>query len=334
MKRAASALVILGWAMAIGTAPAQEAEFKTVTIVVGSSAGGGYDTYARILARHIGRHLRGSPNVIVQNMPGASSLKAVQYLDSGAPKDGSVMTAFNPGLINDSFLNAERVRFRLTDVAWIGSITKDLRVCYAWGATGIKIFADLKGAKQFNMGAPAPGTSSFINEAILKNIFGIAVRQVTGYAGSPEQRLAIERGELDGDCGAWSSVPPEWVSGRKVNPLIRFSPDPIPGLPPSVPFAGDLAPSQDAKEVLNLLMAADMLGRPYVVSKHAPPERIAALRAAFGAAMRDEQFLGETSKIDLPVLGSLVGAEAARIVTSIYAAPPALIAGARAVLAK
>src|SRR5713101_808300 len=256
-------------------------EFKTVSIVVGSSAGGGYDTYARIFARHIGRHIRGQPSVIVQNMPGASSLKAVQYLDTSAPKDGSVLAAFNPGLLNESLLNADKIRFKFSDVAWVGSITRDLRVCYAWAATGIKTFDDLRKYKQFNVGAPAQGTSSYVNAAVLKNMFGIAVRHVTGYAGSAEQRLAIERGELDGDCGAWSSVPKDWISNRQVNPVISFTSVPIPGLPSGLPFAGDLAPGQEAKEVLNILMSADALGRPYVVSKQVPADRLTLLRTAF-----------------------------------------------------
>ncbi|HKN08280.1 MAG TPA: hypothetical protein VJ376_02190, partial [Pseudomonadota bacterium] len=187
-------------------------ELKSLTIVVGSSPGGGYDIYARLLARHMSRHLRGAPSIIVQNLPGASSLKAVQYLDANAPKDGSVIAAFNPGLITDSLLNAEKLRFKFSEVAFVGSITRDLRACYAWGATGIRSWDDLKRAKQFNLGAPAPGTSSFINASMLKNLFGIAVHQVTGYAGSAQTRLAIERGELDGDCGAWSSVPQDWVA--------------------------------------------------------------------------------------------------------------------------
>src|SRR5207244_7623617 len=186
----AATLVVLGTPIA---AAQGRADLKSLTIVVGSTPGGGYDTYARVLARHMGRHLPAQPGIIVQNMPGASSLKAVQYLDANALKDGSVIAAFNPGLITESLLNAEKVRFKFAEVAWIGSITRDLRACYAWGATGIKSWADLKKAKRFNMGAPAPGTSSFINAAVLKNLFGIAVRQVTGYAGSPEQRLAIER---------------------------------------------------------------------------------------------------------------------------------------------
>lgn len=330
-KARALSLLVAALAVLPGAVRAQT-EFKTINIVVGSSAGGGYDTYARILARHIGHHLPGQPNVIVQNMPGASSLKAVQYLDSGAPKDGSVVTAFNPGVINESLLNAEKVRFKFSDVAFVGSITRDLRACYAWAATGIKTFDELKRAKQFNMGAPAPGTSSYINEAILKNMFGIAIRQVTGYAGSAQQRMAIERGELDGDCGAWSSVPMDWIANNKVNPLITFTPLPIPNLRPGVPFAGDLAPDAEARAILDILMAADALGRPFIVSKQVPADRLAALRAGFSATLKDAQFLAETARLDLPVVGPITGPEAERIVASIYAASPALVARTKAIV--
>jgi tripartite-type tricarboxylate transporter receptor subunit TctC len=328
-------LAVVACAAMPGVAQAQNpVEFRTINIVVGSTAGGGYDTYARVLARHISRYIPGQPGIVVQNMPGASSLKAVKYLDTGPPTDGSVITAFNPGLLNESLLSADKIGFKLTGVAFVGSITRDLRACYAWGATGIKTFDDLKKAKQFNMGAPAPGTSSYINEAVLKNMFGIAVRQVTGYAGSAQQRMAIERGELDGDCGAWSSVTPDWVANDRINPLITFTPLPIPKLKPGVPFAGDLAPTQEAKDVLNILMAADALGRPFVVSKQVPADRLAVLRAAFDRTIKDAQFLAETQKLDLPVEGPISGPEAERIVASIYAAPPAVIARAQAIVGK
>jgi tripartite-type tricarboxylate transporter receptor subunit TctC len=328
-------LAVVACAAMPGVAQAQNpVEFRTINIVVGSSAGGGCDTYARVLARHISRYIPGQPGMVVQNMPGASSLKAVKYLDTGPPTDGSVITAFNPGLLNESLLSADKVGFKFTDVAFVGSITRDLRACYAWGATGIKTFDDLKKAKQFNMGAPAPGTSSYINEAVLKNMFGIAVRQVTGYAGSAQQRMAIERGELDGDCGAWSSVTPDWVANDRINPLITFTPLPIPKLKPGVPFAGDLAPNQEARDVLDILMAADALGRPFVVSKQVSADRLVVLRTAFDRAIKDAQFLAETQKLDLPVEGPIAGPEAEQIVASIYAAPPAVIARAQAIVGK
>jgi hypothetical protein len=192
----------------------------------------------------------------------------------------------------------------------------------------------LKRFRQFNIGAPAPGTSSYINAAILKNLFGIAVRHVTGYAGSAEQRLAIERGELDGDCGAWSSVPPDWIAGNKVNPIVRFAPLPFPGLPAGVPFARDLAPNPEDRDVLDILMAPDALGRPYVVSRQVPAGRLDMLRAGFDATMADAQFLAEAARLDLPVVGPISGAEAEKLVAAIYAAPPALVTRAQAVVGK
>jgi tripartite-type tricarboxylate transporter receptor subunit TctC len=321
----APAAILLSTLWMAATQAQTPAAFKTLTIVVGFSAGGGYDTYARMLARHLGRHLPGQPNIIVQNMPGASSLKAVQYLDTGAPKDEVVITAFNPGLLAQSLIEPNKIQLKFTDVAWIGSITRDLRACYAWGGTGIKTWDDLKTVKQFNIGAPAPGTSSYIDAAILKNIFGIAVHHVTGYAGSAEQRLAIERGELDGDCGAWSSVPRDWISSDKINPFIRFSPLPLPGLPANVPLARDLASGQSAKEALEILSEPDELGRPYVVSRRVSPDRLAALRAAFDATMTDPEFTADAEKLDIPIIGPISGAAAQKIVDQIYAAPPDLV---------
>src|ERR1700730_1503039 len=175
------------------------------------------------------------------------------------------------------------------------------------------------------MGAPTRGTSSYINSAVLKNMFGIAVRHVMGYAGSAEQRLAIERRELDGDCGAWSSVPPDWIAARKVNPLISFSPEPIPGLPAHVPFAGELATTPEAR---------DVLGRPFIASRQVPGARLAALRKAFDATMKDAQFLAEAEKLNLPVVGPVSGLEAEKIIASFYAASPALIARTQAIVGK
>jgi len=317
-------------ALASGAAHAA-AEFKTMTIVVGFSPGGGYDAYARVLSRHIGRHVPGNPNVIVQNMPGSSSLKAVQYLDANAQKDGSVITAFNPGLITESLLSPEKIRFKFTDVAWVGSITRDLRACYAWGASGIKTWDDLLKATEFNIGAPAAGTSTYINAAVLKNLFGVKLRQVTGYPGSAEERLAIERRELDGGCGAWSSNPPDWVENRKINPIVSFSPVPIPNIYGNPPFVGDLAKTKEDKDLINVLIAPDAVGRPYVASKQVPADRLAAVRQAFDETMKDAAFLAETTKLTLPVEGPLQGAEAAKIIDSIYTAPPALVERAKAI---
>jgi tripartite-type tricarboxylate transporter receptor subunit TctC len=326
--------LVLAAVFATSGAAAQAPVIKTLRIVVGFSVGGGYDTYARMLSRHLGRHLPGTPVVIVQNMPGAAGLKALQYLDNGAPTDGSVIAAFNPGSITEFLINPDTQRFNFLGVAWIGSISRDLRACYAWAATGIKSLDDLKRYKQFNMGAPARGTSSYVNSAVLKTVFGVAVHHVVGYTGSAEQRLAIERGELDGDCGAWSSLPADWLGGRKINALISFSPRPIAGLPPGVPFARDLAPAQETKDALDLLMTADALGRPFVASKQVPLDRLAVLRRAFDATTKDAQFLAEAEKLNLPLVDPVSGPDAEKIIASLYAAPPALVARTQAMVAQ
>ena len=140
--------------------------------------------------------------------------------------------------------------------------------------TGIRRFDDLKKRTRFNMGAAAQGTASFMNAAVLKNLLGVAVHLVTGYQGSGEVRIAIERGELDGDCGTWSSVPAHWIANGMVNPVVRFSSMPVPGVPADVPFVGDLAGNEADKALLDMLLAPDALGRPYVVSRKVPADRL------------------------------------------------------------
>lgn len=309
-------LVVLAPAHALAETPG---EFKTMNIIVGFSPGGGYDSYARVLSRHLDRYLPGHPRVVVQNMPGGSSLKAVLYLDGpSAPKDGTVMTAFNPGLIIDSLL-APRAELKFDQVAWVGSISQDFRVCYSWAETGIKTFADLQKFPQFNIGAPAAGSSTYINAAELKSIFGVKVRHVTGYPGSADERLAIERRELDGGCGAWSSNPQEWLDKKKINPLVTFSADPVPNLNQPVPYAVDLVKDEKDKEVVRLLSSADPLGRPYVVSKQVPTGRLDILRKAFDETIADPQFVADAARMTLPV-SPINGQKAERLIADIYAA--------------
>jgi hypothetical protein len=318
-------LSLAGVSLTAGPAAAQTFEFKTINLVVGASSGGGYDAYTRLLARHYGRYLPGQPNMIVQNMPGSGSLKAVLYLDTTAPKDGSVITAFNPGVIVESLVTPEKINLKLSNVAWVGSITADLRVCYAWHRTGVNNWNDLIKRSVFIIGTQQTGSSSYNNAATLKNLFGAKIKIITGYPGSSEERLAIERGELDGGCGAWSSNPPSWLSENKIMPIVKFAPGPIPNLPGNVPFAGDFLKTEDDKTVLKLLTAADALGRPYVASKSVPADRLALLRKGFDAVMKDPQFLAEAQKADLPIVGTLDGVESEKIIGEIYGAPQRLI---------
>src|SRR5580704_17081823 len=212
--RAVASALALGIAAAATMAPAVAQDFyrgKTITIMVGFTAGGGFDLNARLLARHLGRHLAGNPDVIVQNMPGAASLKSVLYLDTTAPQDGTVISTFNFGQIGDSRMLPEKVKVDFRKFSWIGSISHDTTICYTWHALGLKTLAELQRHGTVHMGLTGVGTSSDINQKILREIFKVQVAQVGGYPGSADERLAIERRELDGDCGAWSSIPQEWI---------------------------------------------------------------------------------------------------------------------------
>lgn len=285
--------------------------------------------YARLLARHFGRQLPGSPSVIVQNMPGSSSLQAVQYLDRGAPRDGNYITAFNPGLMTNSLLEPDKVTYNFSDLGWVGSITQDYRVCYSWNRNGnASSWDELAKQARFNMGTTSIGSSAYQNAAVLKNMFGIKVHHVLGYPGSAEERLAIERGELDGGCGAWASNPPDWIINKKITPIVTFTKPSNADPTVKAPYIFDLAKTPEQKAILEILTAADLLGRPYVVSKAVPAQRLAVLRKAFDATMLDKEFLADAEQRILPI-APVSGVEAQQVVERLYKASPELVAQAR-----
>jgi tripartite-type tricarboxylate transporter receptor subunit TctC len=321
-------------AMAAG-ASAEAQDFyrgKTLTIIVGFTPGGGFDVNARLLARHIGRHIPGNPAIVVQNMPGASGLNSVLHLDNAAAKDGTVIDIFNFGNINDSLMQHDKVRVDFREFNWIGSISQDLTVCYVWHQLGPKTLAELKAYGPIHTGLTAIGSSSDINQKILKKIFGVQLKQVAGYPGSAEERLAIERRELDGDCGAWSSLPTEWIEGHKIVPIIRSAPANPPDMPAGVPYSLDIAPSDHDRAVMRMLLASAQVGRPFIASREVPAERVRILRDAFNATVADPAFMAEAQKLRLPV-SPKTGEEALGIVEDIYKTPDDIVQAAKAIAA-
>ena len=300
---------------------------KTVRIVVGFSSGGGYDTYARTLARHILKHIPGKPRVIVQNMPGAASLKSILYLDAGAQKDGTVIASFNHGVILESMTNPKKVKVKLNNYHYIGSTTRDFRICYAWHKSGITSLGDVMGKRQFILGGTSKGASSYINGAILKNVIGVNVKHVLGYPGSAEQRISVERGELSGDCGSWSSIPDNWIKNKKIIPIVQFSKDRSEDMPEGIPYAVDLVKDPKKKALLEFMIASNDIGKPYILSKKVPIDRVRILRAAFDATMKDKDFLASAGKLGLPIT-PVGGAEVEKIVAKIYQTPPLLVQAA------
>jgi tripartite-type tricarboxylate transporter receptor subunit TctC len=331
LRAAISALAVVTMAGAVTTRAAAEDFYKgkTITIVVGFAAGG-FDLNARLLARHLGRHIAGHPDVIVQNMPGAATLKSVLYLDTTAPRDGTVIVTFNFGQIGNSRLAPDKIKIDFRKFSWIGSISQDFSICYTWHTLGIKSLAELQRRGTVHMGLTGVGTSSDINQKILREIFKVPVQQVAGYPGSADERLAVERGELDGDCGAWSSIPQEWIDAKSINPVMRSAPIEPPGFPPNVPYAADIAPSERDREVIRLLTASGQLGRPFIASAQVPPERIALLRRAFDATMQDPAFLADAASLRMPVTPQS-GEQALATVAGIYATAEDIVQAARKV---
>jgi len=329
MMTSAQSLWMLAIALATsaGTAPDAVAldsfySGKTLTIVVGYSAGGGYDQYARILARHFGRHIPGNPTIVVQNMPGAASLTSVRWLAT-APKDGTAITMFDPGLILESLSAPDKFNVKFSDYQYLGGMSREVTICYAWHATGIKTWDDMMRRKEFLIGLTAKGSAVYANGAALRKIFNAPIRQIAGYPGSNEQRLAVERGELEGACASWSAIPQDWIANRKLNPLARFGPQ-QPADMPSTPYVNDLATTQEQRDVLDILNAPGQLGRPFIIAREVPRDRVGVLAAAFAETLKDPALLAEAQKQSLPI-ELFSGDESEKIIRTIYAASPELI---------
>ncbi len=302
---------------------------KTVKMIVGMPPGGGVDAYARLVQRHLGRLVPGAPAIIVQNMPGAGSLRSVVALVN-SPHDGTVIGTFSSSLITEAISAPERVKVDFRSFAFIGNVSEDIRVCYIRSASGVRSWQDLLARDQIIFGATAPGTSGNIDTAMLRNLFGVKLKQVHGYAGSADKRLALEKGEIDGDCGGWTSIPPDWLRDRKINVLIRLSPTLSAGMDRDVPFGGDLLRDERDRKIYNFLIAPERLGRLFMVPAPVPADRIAALRAAFDLMVADAAFLAEAQKFGLTVT-PMTGGDVDRQVAELYATPADLVARARTI---
>jgi tripartite-type tricarboxylate transporter receptor subunit TctC len=250
---------------------------RTISLIIGYSVGSGYDIYARLLARFIGKHIPGRPAVVAQNMPGAGSIKAAMYLHGVAPKDGSVIATIGRSAPLEPLLGD--APFDGRSFTWLGSIASNSSLCASWHATPIQTWQDAL-TKPFALAGEGSGSDPDNFARILKNVFGAKVRLVTGYPGGTEMNLAIERGEVDGRCGwSWDSIKstrPDWLRDRKLNLLAVFSLQKAADIPSEVPLIGDLARSDEQRQILRVLLAGQGLGRPYFTSPGVPEDRSAA----------------------------------------------------------
>jgi tripartite-type tricarboxylate transporter receptor subunit TctC len=303
---------------------------RTINLLIGYSVGGGYDLYARLLSRHIGRHIPGNPNVVPQSMPGAGSLKVVNYLSQVAPKDGTAIGTFGRSLPLYPLLIAP-ADFDGTKLGYLGSITQDTSICISWHTSPIQNWNDLL-TKEYRAGGEGRGSEPDVFANVLQKVFGSNTRLVTGYPGTAEMTLAMERGELDGLCGisysTLQSIHNDWLVQKKVNILVQASLEKHPAIP-EVPLILDLVTDPVKKKIVELIVAPQEMARPFATPPGVPEERLKALRQAFDETMTDPEFLADAKKSNLDV-NPVSGQRIQDLVASLWASPKEVIAAAAA----
>jgi tripartite-type tricarboxylate transporter receptor subunit TctC len=308
---------------------------KQISVIVGSSPGGGYDTYARLLARHFGAAIPGNPTIVVQNMSGAGSNRAAGYIYSVAPKDGTAIGAVFPGAVLQPLLSDVPVQHDPNKLVYLGSANSDVYVCYVRSDAAVKTFKDLFD-KELIVGASNPGATTYDLPLLLNNILGTRFRIVTGYPGSREITIALDRGEVQAACGlGWTGIEvlhPDWFAEDKIRVLVQLSTKGHADLNKrGVPRAGDFARNDDERKVIELVLSQGIFGRPYVLPQGVPPDRVAALRKAFVTALNDKNLRTEADKMQFDV-DPIGGEELQKLVSDLYATPPHLIERARQAL--
>jgi tripartite-type tricarboxylate transporter receptor subunit TctC len=310
--------------------PAEFYAGRTVQVIVGFSPGGGYDLYARVLARYIGDHIPGHPAVVAQNMPGAGSVKAANYLYAVAPKDGTAFGIFDRGLPMERLLGRTAGQnFDATKFTWIGSVTDEPAVCAFSTRSGIRSWHDMQ-TKPFTVGGAGVTADDEIYPTVLKNLFHLPLRVVSGYPGRAEAVLSIERGEIDGLCGwSWSSLmsrDKRLLDTHAIHVAVQLGVENSLHIP-GVPLVGDLAQDAQQRAVLRLIFSRLIIARPFAAPPGLPPERVKALRDAFDATMKDPAYLSEMKRLALEVRPQS-GAKVEAVVRVMYAAPKDVVARA------
>jgi tripartite-type tricarboxylate transporter receptor subunit TctC len=301
---------------------------KDISLYVGSGAGGAYDTYARLIARHYSRYIPGNPNVIVVDMPGASGRKMIAYLYNVAPRDG---TAIGTALSTLAFdpLMGEDSQFDATKLTWIGSANTETSTCIVWHASPIQSIDDVR-SREMAVGSSGPSSTDTIYPNVLNYLFGMKFKVISGYTSAPLMSMAIEHGELDGRCGltmsSLHSVNRSWTEQHKVRILLQIGLDKNPTLP-DVPFVLDLARTLEERQILTLWAAPNKMGRPFFAPPAVAPERVAVLRRAFDDMEKDPAFLADAEASGLGADG-ISGAAVETLVRQVYATPKQVVAKA------
>lgn len=299
---------------------------RKVSIIVGYGAGGGYDRYARMLAPSMGTHIPGNPTMVVKNMPGAGSLKSANYIYGQAPKDGTEFAIFGPGIAFEPLRGGKGVQFDPLKFGWLGSLNEQVGIVVAFAKSGLTKIDDAM-QKQFVAGASGSGSSTNLNSHVLNRFLGTKFKVVTGYGGSNDITLAMERGEVDVITGwSWDSIKaskPDWIKNPDVKIVLQIADDRHPEIK-HVPLMYDFVKSEEDKQILQLIFAHQLLGRPFTLPPDVPADRLAAMRKALQATAKDPEFLAQADKSKVEI--SYVSAERVeKHIKSIFAKPKALV---------
>ena len=307
---------------------------KTLTLIAGFPPGGGYDTYVRVLARHYGGFIPGKPSVVPANMPGAGSMTAANRLYNDQPSDGTVLGEFASSVVMEPLLGNKAARFDPTKFSWIGSMSQDVAYCGVWQTPGAAAsFSDMmrSGGKETIFGGGAPAAITYQHPMILKNVLGAHIRVIPGYAGTRDIDLAMHRGEVNGECGFYaSSIKAQFsddVKSGRLKLVIQMGPHKSNEFG-EIPSVFDYAKTDEQREVLELFFNQLVLGRPLAGPPNIPADRLAALRQAFMATMKDKDFQAEANKVGLDI-DPATAAEVEGLLRHFASFSPAIFAKAR-----
>lgn len=322
-------LFLMSFGPAVAETAAPFYRGKTITLQIGYGPGGGYDLYARQLARFYGQHIPGQPAIVTQNVPGAGSLKLANQIYNVAPRDGTTIGAIGREQVTAKLFGVPGVQFEATRMNWIGNMDQAASLCLVWSTSPIKTMADAR-KHEMTVGATGPASTTLTLPAALNQLLGYKFKVISGYPGGGAITLALERGEVQGRC-SWSyasivGTHPDWIRDKKIRFLSVAADRRLPELP-DVPTIYELAQKEQDKQVLALIMASDTIARPFVAPPNVPAERLQALRDAFSATLHDPKFLAEAGKQDLE-LHPMDWKDMTKAIEKLYASPAAVVKAA------
>jgi tripartite-type tricarboxylate transporter receptor subunit TctC len=315
-----------------GLAQAQNFAGKTVTLTIGYGPGSGNDIYGRLVAKHIGRHIPGKPNVVPQNMPGAGSFKAANWLYASAPKDGTTLGYISQAAATEELLGKKGIQFKTAQFNWVGRIGSYNNVTVTWHTSKTRSIADAM-KRETTMGATGVGSPVFVYPNMVNKILGTQFKLVLGYQGTAQTSLAMERGEVEGVTMGWFPIKTNkknWLTEKKVNVLVQFLASRHPDLP-NVPAIVELARTPEEKQLFALFANDGEVGKTIFLPPGVPAATVTTMRRAFDAMIKDKEFLADADKIKLEI-GHMTGEKLQEMIVSVSKTPRAVVERAKAVL--